>query len=73
MVEIRIGANIVNEVTSYETLHGCNGNDKKYIEMNARLWVDLEDLLLDLKSLLENPTYSHMKQAVEDLINELEE
>ena len=31
-----------------------------------------EDMILDLKSIYENSTYKHIKQAVEDLINELE-
>jgi len=31
------------------------------------------DIISDLKSISENETYSHMKQAVLDLINELEE
>ena len=33
----------------------------------------IEDLISDLKSIAENETYSHMKQAVLDLVNELEE
>ena len=32
-----------------------------------------EDLILDLKSMLEAETYSELHQAVSDLINELEE
>jgi len=32
-----------------------------------------KDIISDLKSISENETYSHMKQAVLDLINELEE
>lgn len=32
-----------------------------------------EDLILDLRSIAESPTYSHMKQTIEDLVNELEE
>ena len=35
--------------------------------------MDKEGLILDLKSISENDTYSHMKQAILDLINELEE
>ena len=33
----------------------------------------IEDLISDLKSVSENETYSHMKQAVLDLVNELDE
>jgi len=33
----------------------------------------IEDLISDLKGISENETYSHMKQAVLDLINKLEE
>ena len=32
----------------------------------------MNDLTSDLKSISESPTYSHMKQALLDLINELE-
>jgi hypothetical protein len=73
MVEIRIGATIVNEITRYEALHEPNANTKEYTNMNARLWIDYDDLITDLKAIVENETYSDMKQALSDLINELEE
>ena len=34
---------------------------------------DIEELISDLKSISENETYADMKQAILDLINELEE
>ena len=35
--------------------------------------MDINNLILDLKSIVENETYEDMKQALLDLINELEE
>ncbi len=46
---------------------------KEAMENFERLIEWKKDIISDLKSISENETYSHMKQAVLDLINELEE
>ena len=46
---------------------------KEAMENFERLIEWKKDIISDLKSISENETYSHMKQAVLDLINELED
>jgi len=48
--------------------------DKKDVHPSHRTAVvEVDDLVLDLKSMLEADTYSELKQSVSDIINELEE
>jgi hypothetical protein len=48
--------------------------DKKDVHPSHRTAVvEVNDIVLDLKSMLEADTYSELHQAVSDLINELEE
>ena len=48
--------------------------DKKDVHPSHRTAViEVDNIVLDLKSMLESETYSELHQAVSDLINELEE
>jgi len=42
-------------------------------KLNKEQVDSIYDIISDLEGILESPTYSHMKQAIEDLINDLQE
>jgi len=40
-------------------------------QLNKEQMDSIDDIISDLEGILESPTYSHMEQAIKDLINEL--
>lgn len=63
---------------SLQELQSCYGckeqiGDIKMDEeqLNKEQMDSIDDIISDLEGILESPTYSHMEQAIKDLINEL--